>query len=113
MLDKKISFDFYISFDLGYFNFHLTVIKMGGKKNSKEDVNVSSAESVNSGSDGSSGDEEGEDYVVERVVDKQVSKNGKVSGSLGFWSFLLWILKSLCLILKIEKKIISIQIPFV
>lgn len=46
---------------------------MGGKsKSSKEDVNVSSAES-----DVSSGDDEPE-YVVERVVDKRIVK-GKVS----------------------------------
>lgn len=50
---------------------------MGGKKNSKEDINeeeITSAES--DGSD--SGEEEGEDYVVERVVDKKVDKNRKV-----------------------------------
>ena len=84
---EKKQFFFVFSFDCGVFIL-LAVIKMGGKKNSKEDVNVSSPESVNSGSEGSSGDEEGEDYVVERVVDKKVSKNGKVSDSLGFWSVL-------------------------
>lgn len=44
---------------------------MGGKKNSKEDVNVSSAESVQSS------EAEEEDYSVERVLDKRM-KQGKV-----------------------------------
>lgn len=58
---------------------------MGGKKNSKEDVNVSSAESNHSGN--SSEDSEEQDYVVERVVDKKVSKNGKVCNSVFFFLF--------------------------
>lgn len=46
---------------------------MGGKKNSKEDVNATSSESGNS-----SEDETEPEYVVEKVVDKRVVK-GKVS----------------------------------
>lgn len=41
---------------------------MGGKKGSKEDVNVSSAEEVEQTDDE-------ENYVVERVVDKRTKKN--------------------------------------
>lgn len=48
-------------------------IKMVGRKNSKEDVNDSSAESGNS-----SEDETEPEYVVEKVVDKRITK-GKVS----------------------------------
>lgn len=44
-----------------------------GRKNSKDDVNASSAESVNS-----SEEETESEYVVEKVVAKRISK-GKVS----------------------------------
>lgn len=46
---------------------------MGGKKNSKEDVNASSADSVHS-----SEDDDAPEYVVERIVDKKMVK-GQVS----------------------------------
>lgn len=62
---------------------------MGGKKSSKEDVNMSSAESVRSSDDDDEQNEE-DDYNVERVVDKRTHK-GKVSLRL---FTLLFIVKS-------------------
>lgn len=59
---------------------------MGGKKNSKDEVNDESAESVHS-----SDEAEEEDYVVEKVMNKRKVK-GKVSFILKFYSLFFQIL---------------------